>query len=168
MKQTQGSLVEQKSDEVPWTIQQTFLGIILTLVPWIVLGVSLSGGNPVRTTPLSPQLDLINAIVTFFLSILIYGAFLIAPLYFANRALGFTTLHLRLAWKALGLRKFSVGQVLGWIVLFMPAIFAVDILYQYIITALHLNLQTNEQVLLARSKLEPLSTYAVLSVAILV
>src|SRR5947208_16903881 len=88
MKQSEDSLVEQKSGEAPWTIQQTFLGIILTLVPWIVL--------------------------------------------------------------------------------FIPVIFAVDILYQYIITVLHLNLQTNDQVILARSKLEPISTYATLIVAVFI
>ena len=168
MKQTENSLLEQKSGEAPWTIQQTFLGIILTLVPWIALVVSLSGGNTTRNTPLPPQLDLINAIVTFFLSSLIEGAFLIAPLYFANRAYRFITPHLRLAWQALGLKKFRVGQALGWIMILAPAIFAVDILYQYLVTALHLNLQTNDQVILAHSKLEPISTYAILSVAVFV
>ena len=169
MKQSEDSVVEQKSGAAPWSIQQTLLGIILTLIPWIGLVVGLGGGNSAPgTRPLSPQLDLINAIVIFFLSSLIEGAFLIAPLYFANRVLRFITPHLRLAWQALGLKKFNVGQALGWIVVFIPVIFAVDILYQYIITAFHLNLQTNDQVILARSKLEPLTTYATLIVAVLV
>src|SRR2546421_9847544 len=168
MKQSEDSLIEQKSGEAPWTIRPTFLGIILTLVPWIVLVVSLSpGNNAPGTRPLSPRLDLINAIVIFFLSSLIEGAFLIAPLYFAYRALRFITPHLRLAWQALGLKKFSVGQALSWIVLFIPAILVVDILYQYIVTTLHLNLQTNDQVILAHSKLEPITTYAILAVAVL-
>ena len=169
MKQSEDSLVEQKSGEAPWTIQQTFIGIILTLVPWIVLVISLgSGNNAPGTRPLSPRLDLINAIVIFFLSSLIEGAFLIAPLYFANRALRYIAQHSRSAWQALGLKKFNVGQALGWIVVFIPVIFAVDILYQYIITVLHLNLQTNDQVILARSKLEPISTYATLCVAVFI
>ena len=45
MKQSEDSLVEQQSSKAPWTIQQTFLGIILTLAPWIILVVSLSPGN---------------------------------------------------------------------------------------------------------------------------
>src|SRR5947209_14736058 len=117
MKQSEDSLVEQQSSQAPWTIQQTFLGIILTLVPWIVLVVSLSPGNSAPgTRALSPRLDFINAIVIFFLSSFIEGAFLISPLYFANRALHSITPHVRLAWQMLGLKKFNVGQALGWIV----------------------------------------------------
>jgi membrane protease YdiL (CAAX protease family) len=169
MKQSEDSLVEQQSSKAPWTIQQTFLAIILTLAPWIILAVSLSPGNSAPgTRALSPRLDLINAIVIFFLSSFIEGAFLIAPLYFANRALHSITPHVRLAWQSLGLKKFNVGQALSWIVVFLPLIFAVDTLYQYLITVLHLNLQTNDQVILARSKLEPISTYATLLVAVFV
>ena len=161
-------LVEGKIAEVPWTVQQTFIGIILTLVPWIVIVVGLGGGNTPAPTRLSPQLDLINAIVTFFLSSLIEGAFLIAPLYFANRTLHAITPHAQLAWQALGFKKFRVGQALAWIVVFILAILAVDNLYQYLVTVLHLNLHTNDQVILARSKFEPLSTYAILSTAVFV
>src|SRR5579859_446185 len=168
MKKMERPLGERKTAEVPWTIQQTFIAIILTLVPWIVIVVSLGGGNTSAPTRLTPRLDLINAIVTFFLSSLIEGAFLIAPLYFANRAFHAITPHARLAWQSLGFKEFRVKQALAWVVVFILAILAVDNLYQYVLTVLHLNLHTNDQVILAHSKFEPLTTYAILSAAVFV
>lgn len=162
-------MVEQRFDEVPWTIQQTFLGIALTLVPWIALALvlaSLSGGT--TSKPLPPQVDLINAIITFIFSSLIEGAFLIAPLYFAVHAYRSSPHKWRLGFEALGYRGFRVERALVWIVILILVILAVDNLYQYVITALHLNLQTNDQVLLARSKQAPLTTYATLLVAVFV
>ena len=50
----------------------------------------------------------------------------------------------------------------------MFAILAVENLYQYIITVLHLPLQTNDQILLARSKEAPLTIYATLLGAVLI
>ena len=109
-----------------------------------------------------------NAIFVFIVSALIEGAFLIAPLYFAVRAFRSEPHPWRLALRALGFRKFQVGPALAWIVVLILAILAVDNLYQYMITTLHLPLQTNDQVLLARSKLAPISTYATLLVAVFV
>jgi len=59
-------LVEQHFDDVPWTIRQTALGIVLTLVPWILLALGLTflGSQTPHTARLSPQLDAINAIIT--------------------------------------------------------------------------------------------------------
>jgi uncharacterized protein len=164
-------LVEQKFDEVPWTIQQTFLGIALTLIPWIALALVLdlfTGSAASSSKPLPPQVDLINAIITFILSSLIEGAFLIAPLYFALRAYRSSPHRWRLAFGALGYRSFRVERALMWIVVLIVAILAVDNLYQYVIDVLHLHLQTNDQVLLAHSKQEPLTTYATLLVAVFV
>ena len=163
-------MVEQKLDEVPWTIQQTFLGIFLTLVPWIALAIGLASlnGRAASTRPLPPQLDLANAIFVFIVSALIEGAFLIAPLYFAVRAFRSSPDRWRLAFQALGFRDFQAGPALAWIVVLILTILAVDNLYQYVITVLHLPLQTNDQVLLARSKQAPLSTYATLIVAVFV
>jgi len=164
-------LVEQKFDEVPWTIQQTFLGIALTLVPWIALALLLdlfTGSAVSSSKPFPPQVDLINAIITFILSSLIEGAFLIAPLYFAVRAYRSSPHKWSKAFEALGYRGFRIERALMWIVVLIVAILAVDNLYQYIIDVLHLHLQTNDQVLLARSKLEPLTIYATLLVAVFV
>ncbi len=170
-------MLEQKIDnveQVPWTIQQTFLGIFFTLVPWITLAVVLGGVNasvrPARSTPLTTQQDLLNAIVTFVLSTLIEAAFLIGPFYFANRV--FRTrppLQQRsLLLQSLGFRRFDVGTALGMIVALFLAFYAVNVLYQYLLTTFHLNLQTNDQFILQHSKDAPLTTYATLIASVLV
>ena len=50
----------------------------------------------------------------------------------------------------------------------MVGIFAVNLLYSYVITTFHLNLQTNDQVLLERSKQAPLTIYATLFAAVFI
>ncbi|HEY6407425.1 MAG TPA: CPBP family intramembrane glutamic endopeptidase, partial [Ktedonobacteraceae bacterium] len=70
--------------------------------------------------------------------------------------------------RSLGFRKFNVVRSLLLVVLSLIVILAVDNLYQYIITVLHLNLQTNDQILLQRSKIAPISTYATLLAAVFV
>ena len=168
-------MIEQQSDQAPWTIQQTFLGIFVTLVPWVVFAIGLNsfgGERPARTTRLPPQADLTNAIIIFFIASLIEAAFLIAPLYFANRAyrtfLANPFYRPPSAWRALGFKGFPIGRTLAWIFILVLAILAVDNLYQYVITVFHLHLQTNDQVILERSKTAPLSTYATLLVAVFV
>ncbi len=163
--------VKAMLDEVPWTIQQAFRGVLFTIVPWVAFALVLSSlnGKPSSTnTPLAPNVDLTTAIVTFIFSVLIEGAFLIAPLYYANKAFRSTTSHIRLALRALGFRGFSLGRALPWLVVLLLGIFAVNNLYQYVITVLHLNVQTNDQVLLAHSKDAPLTTYATLIAAVIV
>jgi len=147
------------------------MGIFLTLFPWITFALllnSLGGGNASGSTPLSPQRDLIAAIIALVFSSVIEGAFLIAPFYYANAALRRITPHAKLALRALGFRKFPAGRTFFWIVVLVIAILAVNNIYQYLITALHLNLQTNDQVLLAESKRAPLTTYATLLVAVFI
>ncbi len=170
MKKTEATLVEQQLEEVPWTIRQTLLGIFLTLVPWLsfTLVINILSNHSAPNVPLPPQTDLIDAIIIFLFSCIIEGAFLIAPLYFANRAFRSTTLHTRLAFRALGFRSFQIGRTSLLIVVFLFAILGVDILYQYVITVLHLHLQTNDQLILEQSKNAPLSTYATLIAAVFV
>jgi membrane protease YdiL (CAAX protease family) len=162
-------LIEQhKPDEAPWTIRQTILGIIATLVPWfiLILGLdSLNSGTPTRTTPLAPHVDLLNAIVTFIFSCLIEGAFIVAPLAIADHLFRPLAHHFRMALHALGFRKFKLARAFVLVVLLMLVILAVNVLYQDVITALHLNLQTNDQVILQESKYAPLTTYATLIAA---
>jgi len=158
-------------DEVPWTIQQTFRGVLFTIIPWIAFALVLSSlnGKPSTTNvPLAPNVDLTSAIVTFIFSVLIEGAFVIAPLYYANKAFRSITPHIRLALRALGFRRFSLGQTLLWLIVLLLGIFAINNLYQYVISVLHLNIQTNDQVLLAHSKEAPLTTYATLIAAVIV
>jgi len=166
-------LLEQKLDEAPWTTRQTFAGVFFTLVPWVVfaLVISLFTGQSGSTRPLSSQQDLISAIVTFLFSSLIEAAFLIAPFYFALHAYDYITSRrerIRLALGALGFRRFPIVRTLLWIVFFFFLILAVNILYQYVLTTFHLNLQTNDQYILKQSKSAPLSTYATLIAAVFV
>jgi membrane protease YdiL (CAAX protease family) len=48
------------------------------------------------------------------------------------------------------------------------AILVLNVLYQYIISYFHLNLQTNDQVILQQSRTAPLTTYATLLISVLV
>jgi uncharacterized protein len=158
------------ADIAPWTTQQTFLGTLITLIPWIILTLILSSlnGSVSVTTPLSQQADLIGAIITIVFSALIEGAFLIAPFYFANAAFRSITPHARKALHALGFRHFRFGNALFWVVVLMIVIFAINTLYSYLITVLHLNVQTNDQLILQQSKVAPLSTYATLFAAVII
>jgi membrane protease YdiL (CAAX protease family) len=158
------------ADIAPWTTQQTFFGTLITLIPWIVLTLILStlNGSVSVTKPLSAQADLTGAIITIIFSALIEGAFLIAPFFYANAAYRSITPHLRLALKALGFRRFRFGNALFWVIILMIAIFGVNTLYSYLITALHLNVQTNDQLLIQQSKVAPISTYATLFAAVFI
>ncbi|HLX38987.1 MAG TPA: type II CAAX endopeptidase family protein [Ktedonobacteraceae bacterium] len=161
-------MIERSEERVPWTLQQTLFGTVLTLVPWVafVLGVDvLNAKAPPINTVLTPQQDVIDAIIQFFFSSLIEAAFLIAPIYIALYAYRFVKPRLLPALRTLGFRKFPVGRSLLWVVVLMLVILGVNILYQYLITALRLNLQTNDQILLQNSKYMPIATYATLVVA---
>jgi len=168
-------LAAQKSENTPWTLQQTWLGIIFTLIPWLALAFALGslGGNVPADKPLSPQLDLANAILVFVFGTLIEATFIIAPLYFALRALRGTPARLKSALGALGFRGFDVGKALFWIVLFFLAILLVNKGYQaltdYLVKTFHLPpIQTNDQVILSQAKNKPLTVYAQLLVAVLI
>lgn len=165
--------LDQQSESVPWTLQQTFVGILLTLVPWVALALGLSASSTPTSlsAPLTPSIDLTNAAVNFVFSTLIEAAFLIAPFYFASRAYRDYPRpqpRRKLLLNALGFRRFPIANTLFFIILFFLAIYAVNGIYQYLITALHLSLQTNDQFILQRSKDAPFSTYATLIASVLV
>lgn len=161
---------------VPWSVQQTFRGVLFTLIPWIgfnlllgALGSNASGPSK----PLSFGDDLGSAIIGLIFTALIEGAFLIAPYYYANRTraaqeMEETGERVRAVLKSLGLRGFSVTRTLPWIVGLLLAIIAVNVLYSLAISLLHLNIQTNDQVVLQNSANEPLTTYAVLAGSVLI
>jgi membrane protease YdiL (CAAX protease family) len=163
-------LLEQKSDQVPWSTQQTFTGVVVTLVPWVILALALSSLNarPAASRPLSTAVDLTSAIITFFFASLIEGAFLIAPFIYAMRPFRGLADWGRRALRVLGFRRFSVGRALTWVATLFVAIILLNALYQNVITVFHLNLQTNDQVILRESKIAPLTTYATLLASVLV
>jgi uncharacterized protein len=163
-------VLNPSSDTVPWTLKQTFLGLIVTLLPWIALTLILTSlnGTTSITTPISPRADVIGAIVTIVFSAIIEGAFLIAPFYFANAAFRSITPHARLVLHSLGFRHFRIGQTLFWVVVLILLIFGVNLLYSYLISVLNLNVQTNDQLILQESKVAPLTTYATLFAAVII
>jgi uncharacterized protein len=161
-------LQRQQLDQTPWTIWQTLSGILWTLVPYLVFFqlVSLSSTSsthPTRPVPLSPQIDLIYALATVVYAIVGEGVFLIAPVYFARRT---SAGDMRSTMQALGFRRFNIRRVLPWIILLFLSFLLINILYDVLLTALHLSVQTNDQVVLQRGRVAPISTYAALIAAV--
>ncbi len=163
-------MFEQKIEQVSWTTRQTFNGVFFTLVPWITFTFVLSFFNTHTTTSdkLSPQLDAINAIIIFLFSAVVEGAFLVAPYLYARRTTHADQPRGRSIWQTLGFRGFNIWLVIPLLIALMLAIIAVNGTYQYMITALHLHIQTNDQVLLSEGKTAPISTYATLLAAVIV
>ncbi len=165
-------MVEQKLEWCPWSLRQTLIGTFFTLVPWIILALSLTTLNSsgVSTQPhrLSPQADLTSAIITFLFSVLVEAAFLIAPLYYARRTAPTVDNSRRSVLNTLGFRRFDWLSALGLIAVLFLAFYLINGFYQYVITVFHLNLQTNDQTILQQSKEAPLTTYATLIASVLV
>ena len=153
---------------VPWSAKVTFRGVLWTLIPWIGFNLLLGlGGNTTSPKPMSGSEDVTNAFLTIVFTALIEGFFLIAPYYYANRALVQESLRegearVRAVLRALGLRGFHFWRTLPWIIGLMVLIIGVNWLYDLAVAALHLNLQTNVQVVLQESGIEPWTVYAVL------
>jgi membrane protease YdiL (CAAX protease family) len=163
-------LLKRKLDEVPWTIWQTLNGILWTLVPYIaflllVTFSSQQATNQANSVPTSPQLDLIYAVSALLYSLIAEGVFLIAPIYFAKRN---SSGDVRSILQALGFRRFNFWRVLPWMIVLFVSFFLVNYLYELLITALHLPLQTNDQLVFDRGKVAPISTYATLLGAVVI
>lgn len=170
-EQTAGNTraVRLKLNRVPWTVQITFRGVLLTLIPWIgfnlLIGLIGSAGSP---KPLSFSDDLGAAIGTIVFTALVEGFFLLAPYHYANKTLIQESLReggerVRAIFRTLGLRGFSLTRTLPWIIGLMVLIIGFGWLYSQVVALLHLNLQTNDQVVLQNSPFEPLTTYAILA-----
>lgn len=174
LNQNAGGLGAGNRNWVPWTAQQTFRGVLITLIPWIGFNLLLAamGGNTPVNKPLSFSDDLAGAIITFIFTALIEGAFLLAPLYYARRTVQQAQEAIQAGARAvsrtLGLRGFNVLRTLPWIIGLLLLIFGFDSLYGYVITTFHLSLQTNDQVVLNASQFEPLTTYALLAGSVIV
>ena len=164
--------VPDTREVVPWTIRQTVLGALLTLIPWMQVSLYLvsQGAKSASPVRLPPSLDLADSLFVLIFSSLIEAAFLLAPLYFAYR----TTRsphdvgNRRSMWAALGLRKFNVPTALALVLLLFVVFIFVNNLYQALISLLHLPLQTNDQTILQESKNAPFSTSATLLVSVVV
>jgi membrane protease YdiL (CAAX protease family) len=75
-------------------------------------------------------------------------------------------------WQAmldtLGFRRFDVLPSLKLVIWSFIAIIAVNTLYSLIIINFHLHIQTNDQVVLNRGRVLPISTYTTLAAAVLI
>ena len=160
-------LKQQQLDQAPWTIWQTFSGILWTLVPYITFSLlasfsSTSSVHRTKLVPISPQVDLIAALVYFVYALVGEGIFLIAPAYYAKKT-SYGERHSII--QALGFKRFNIRRVLPWMILLFLSFFLVNYIYQLIITTLHLSLRTNDEVVLQHGRTAPISTYATLLAA---
>ncbi|HEY3993258.1 MAG TPA: type II CAAX endopeptidase family protein [Ktedonobacteraceae bacterium] len=154
---------------VPWPAKIAFRGVLFTLIPWIGFNLLISlGGTTPQTKPVTFSQDLGGAFLTIAFTALIEGAFLIAPYYYANKTLVQESLRegearARAIFRSLGLRRFNFWRALPWIIGLMVLIVGFEWLYSLAITAFHINLQSNDQILQQESAYEPFTTYAILA-----
>ncbi len=175
IEEQQETRAREERNWAPWTSQQAFYAVILTLVPWIGFTLLLNalGGNTPLTKPLSFSNDLTAAIFQIIFTALSEGAFLIAPYYYARKTLAQQTLEagesrLRAILQNLGLRRFDVVRALPWIIGLMVLIIGVNWLYSYAIVKLHLPITTNDQTVLQMGQYAPLTVYAILAASVLI
>ena len=166
-------MLDQKREEAPWTLQQTIIGLLLSLIPRVVftLGLSLLGGASVAATgSLAPGVDLTNAIILLFINGLVEATFLIGPFYMVRRVLREISIvpRLRAILQMLGFRSFKARTALPLVLFSFLAIFAINWLYQLLIVTLHLKLQTNDQAVLQLGRAAPISMYCLLFLAVFV
>ena len=115
MQNSEDSLVESESDAVPWTIQQTWYGIILTLIPWAILAVGLSQlgqSKASQNTPLSFQANLMSAIIVFIFSCVIEGVSHCATLY-CQQGISLNYSSLPPGFESTWLQRFRCGEITG-------------------------------------------------------
>ena len=165
-------LLDQKREDVPWTLSQTIVGLVLSLVPRVLISVGLAslGGNTTTMHPLSPAVDLTNAIVLFVLNALVQATFLIGPFAVARYTLQRLNIRPRARdiLQVLGFRSFNARKALPLVFICFLAIFGINALYQLILNALHLKLQTNDQLILQLGKVAPFTVYGLLLLAVVV
>jgi uncharacterized protein len=155
---------------VPWTAQQTFRGVLFTLIPWIAfLLIQTSGsGNPGSNPTVTQGQDLAGAFIAFILTALVEGIFLLAPYHYARKTLAQFQKGGRAIFRALGLRRFQIGRTLPIIFGLLVLIIGINVVYSFVINILHLNIQTNDQVLLRESATQPLTVYGLLAGSVLI
>lgn len=144
------------------------LGVAVTLVPWVtILLATQTVGSTGTGKPLPRSVDIANGIVFFLFTGIIEAAFLLAPFVIAvwRRPPGISR---RDGMRALGMRAVPFRQAFVWIVVGLGAILAATLLYQVLITVLHLPLQTNGDVLAQRAKDAPFTTLGALAGAVLI
>jgi len=167
-------LLDQKREEVPWTLSQTILGLVLSLVPRVLISLalaSLGGSSKSPTThPLTLSADLTNAVVLFVLNAIVQATFLIGPFYIARYILQHLNIapRVRSILRLLSFRSFKASTALPLVFACFITIFSINLLYQVLLNALHLKLQTNDQTILQLGRIAPFTMYGLLLLAIFV
>ncbi len=163
-------LAADDPNRVPWTAQQTFRGVLFTLIPWIAFSLiqSVVGGSVTSNQSVTFAEDLAGGVIAFLLTAIIEGVFLIAPYYYTQKALALMQVEVRTVLRALGLRRFSARRAIPLIFGLLVVIIGVNIAYSYALTALHLNVQTNDQVLQQEGATQPLTVYGLLIGSVLI
>lgn len=162
-----------RAGKMPWSLRETLIGAALTIVPWLVIifGIQFatSGSNTssVSTGRLPAGVDLIGGISALIVTVIVEGAFLVAPLVVAlgRRPPGTTA---REGLRALGFRKAPLWPSIAWIVLGMMAVYALGLVYSLIIEIFHLGLQTNAQTLQQTAQHAPITTTCTLIGAVFI
>jgi membrane protease YdiL (CAAX protease family) len=155
-------------NHVSWTLTDTIIGTVLTLVPLLALNLydnSAANTSAVSTKPLTHQQDLTLAIITFVLTSVLEAIFLIAPLYYARkraRREGFS------GTQELGLRGFNAAQAIGLLALSVVGFYALSIVYSAIATKLKITAPTNLDQLSQQIHQMPLTIQATLLASVLV
>jgi uncharacterized protein len=153
-----------REDRAAWTAGDTAIGALLTLGPLIALSLYSNAAAGDATTPkLTQQQDITNAVITFILTSVLEGIFLIAPIIYARRrAQG-------VEGQSLGLRGFNPIIALGLIILSFVVVVvagnAVDAFNSYF----HITAPTNAQQLIdSEIKNAPITLIATLIAATVV
>jgi membrane protease YdiL (CAAX protease family) len=164
-----------KSDDdaalaVPWTARQTWIGVGITLGPWLLLALAtlaLSARTPSNTQlpPISPLQDAIGGVLGFAVTSVLEATFLIAPLVFALRTRPAGSSFVE-ALRALGFRRFNWGVAALWVVIAGILGYAASALYDVVKGPL--GLQTNTDALAEQIKIAPLTTLGLLLAGALV
>lgn len=155
---------------VPWRLRQTILGVLITVVPWLAL--SLGSAVLTRSTtapshaPVSRQVDITMGVVVFIISTLLEAIFLIVPLVVVLRLrIPGARWRERLGW--LGLRRTALGPAVVAVIVGLGVALAGSALYSWVVTTLHLPLQTNTDALLEQGRSQPFTTLGLLVAAAL-
>lgn len=160
---------------VPWTYAQAWRGALLTIIPWLLAmvllqlaGGALNSSGTTRTpTTSSRGLDAAGAVIALILSIVVEGIFLIAPLVYAL-AIRPRGVMPRDGARALGFRSTGLLAGIGWVAGGFIFMIAVSLMYDALVTALHLPLKTNVQALSDQISRAPLTVLASLLGAVLI
>lgn len=160
---------------VPWTTRQTFLGVFVSLLPYLLfsfLANAVGGNQPLPE--MTPSLDVINAIGVVIVGLITYGLFCLAPGFYSykltearDRSLSFGQ-RFRAITQVLGFRHFDWKKTWYIIILLFISILVFNVVYGIIVTQFHLPLRTNDQVLLEYGRRSPIAMYVTLGLAVLV